>query len=71
MTQEQAMLVDWMLEHADLIPVTARGTEEMSRVTIPFHSWAITTHGAAVVLTPEKSQMNNGNTISHTKLNTL
>ncbi|EHY2961544.1 hypothetical protein K4B62_004703, partial [Escherichia coli] len=53
MTQEQAMLVDWMLEHADLIPVTARGTEEMSRVTIPFHSWAITTHGA-VVLTPEK-----------------
>mgnify|MGYP001140567038 FL=1 len=53
MTQEQAMLVDWMLEHADLIPVTARGTEEMNRVTIPFHSWAITTHGA-VVLTPEK-----------------
>ncbi|MBI6543322.1 hypothetical protein JEO90_07740 [Proteus vulgaris] len=52
MTQEQAMLVDWMLEHADLIPVTARGTEEISRVTIPFHSWAITTHGA-VILTPE------------------
>ncbi|MEQ4924870.1 hypothetical protein [Proteus hauseri] len=52
MTQEQAMLVDWLLEHADLIPVTARGTEEISRVSIPFHSWAITTHGA-VILTPE------------------
>ncbi|RAX29422.1 UNVERIFIED_CONTAM: hypothetical protein DQE83_27920, partial [Escherichia coli] len=32
--------------------VTARGTEEISRVTIAFHSWAITTHGA-VILTPE------------------
>nr|QTX15016.1 hypothetical protein [Klebsiella pneumoniae] len=45
MTEEQAMLVDWLLEHADLIPVTARGTEEISRVQIPFrssgsdHSW--------------------------------
>lgn len=52
MTQEQSMLVDWMLEHADLIPVTARGTEEISRVAIPFHSWVITTHGA-VILTPD------------------
>ncbi len=45
MTEEQAMLVDWLLEHADLIPVTARGTEEISRVQIPLpflgrdHSW--------------------------------
>lgn len=52
MTEEQAMLVDWMLEHAELIPVTARGTEEISRVTIPFRSWAITTHGA-VILDPQ------------------
>ncbi|HEM7134317.1 hypothetical protein AB6F89_09075 [Providencia hangzhouensis] len=52
MTEEQAMLVDWMIEHADVIPVTARGTEEISRVTIPFRSWVITTHGA-VILTPE------------------
>ncbi len=52
MTEEQSMLVDWLLEHADFIPVTARGTEEIARVTIPFHSWAITTHGA-VILTPE------------------
>jgi hydroxymethylpyrimidine pyrophosphatase-like HAD family hydrolase len=52
MTEEQSMLVDWLLEHADFIPVTARGTEEISRVTIPFRSWAIATHGA-VILTPE------------------
>ena len=52
MTEEQSMLVDWLLEYADFIPVTARGTEEISRVTIPFHSWAIVTHGA-VILTPE------------------
>lgn len=52
MTEEQAMLVDWLLEQAELIPVTARGTEEISRVRIPFRSWAITTHGA-VILTPD------------------
>ena len=51
-TEEQAMLVDWMLEHAELIPVTARGTEEIARVTIPFRSWAVTTHGA-VILDPQ------------------
>lgn len=51
MTEEQSMLVDWLLEQAELIPVTARGTEEISRVQIPFRSWAITTHGA-VILTP-------------------
>ncbi|MBW7983093.1 hypothetical protein [Enterobacillus tribolii] len=52
MTQEQAMMVDWLLEHAELIPVTARGTEETARVQIPFHSWRVMTHGA-VILTPQ------------------
>ncbi len=52
MTEEQSLLVDWLLENADLIPVTARGTDEISRVTIPFRSWSITTHGA-VILTQE------------------
>lgn len=52
MTQEQFLLVTWMLTYADLIPVTARSTEEMSRVLIPFNSWRITTHGA-VIITPE------------------
>ena len=52
MTEEQSMLVDWLLAQSELIPVTARGTEEISRVKIPFKSWAVTTHGA-VILTPE------------------
>ncbi|MBY4950281.1 hypothetical protein [Pantoea sp. DY-17] len=52
MTEEQSMLVDWMIEQADLIPVTARGTEEIARVQIPFRSWAVTTHGA-VILNPQ------------------
>lgn len=49
MTEEQSMLVDWLLDCAELIPVTARGTEEISRVQIPFRSWAITTHGAVIL----------------------
>lgn len=52
MTEEQSMFVDWMLENAELIPVTARGTEEIDRVQIPFGSWVVTTHGA-VILSPE------------------
>ncbi|MGG8242139.1 hypothetical protein PGO51_03960 [Klebsiella aerogenes] len=52
MDQEQAMFVDWLLENAELIPVTARGSEELKRVQIAFSSWAIATHGA-VIITPE------------------
>ena len=49
MNEEQAMLVDWLLEFAELIPVTARGTDEYERVKIPFSSWAVTTHGAVIL----------------------
>lgn len=52
MTEEQSMLVDWLLAHAECIPVTARNTEQLSRVQIPFNSWCIASHGA-VLLTPE------------------
>lgn len=49
MGAEQSMFVDWLLLNTDLIPVTARGTDEMSRVQIPFKSWRITTHGAVLL----------------------
>lgn len=49
MNQEQADFVDWLLKTTLLVPVTARGTEEISRVTIPFNSWKITTHGAVII----------------------
>lgn len=49
MTEEQFLLVQWLLQYADVIPVTARGTEEIKRVKLPFRSWAITTHGAVII----------------------
>lgn len=49
MTAKQANFVNWMLASAETIPVTARGTEEISRVLIPFSSYAITTHGAVIL----------------------
>lgn len=52
MSQEQAHFVDWILEHATLVPVTARGTEETARVTLDFKSWQISSHGA-VIMTPQ------------------
>lgn len=52
MTRTQRNLLDWLNDGACLIPVTGRGTEELRRVTIPFRSWKITTHGA-VILTPD------------------
>ncbi|MCL1132386.1 hypothetical protein L2748_22140 [Shewanella sairae] len=52
MNEEQALLANWLLANADVIPVTARGTDEFARVQIPFNSWAITTHGA-VILSPD------------------
>lgn len=52
MTPRQNNMVQWLLSGAETIAVTARGTEEMSRVCIPFDSWAITTHGA-VILSPQ------------------
>lgn len=52
MMARQANLVQWMLAQAETIPVTARGTEELARVCIPFDSYAVTTHGA-VILTPQ------------------
>lgn len=49
MSEEQFLFVQWLLENADVIPVTARGTEEIQRVKIPFSSWIITTHGAVIL----------------------
>jgi len=48
-TQEQADLFDWLSLHAEVIPVTARDTHEITRVKLPFTSWAITTHGAVLL----------------------
>lgn len=49
MSQEQSMMVDFLIAHTDLIPVTARSTDEFARVQLPFKSYAITTHGAVLL----------------------
>lgn len=49
MSEEQTNFVNWLFEHADVIPVTARGTEEIGRVQLPFSSWRVTTHGAVIL----------------------
>ncbi|MDC9594045.1 hypothetical protein [Xenorhabdus sp. IM139775] len=54
MTEEQSMLVDWLLAHAEVIPVTARNSEQLNRVQLPFRSWCIASQGA-LILTPEGS----------------
>lgn len=48
MSEEQSIMVDWLLATAELIPVTARGTEETSRVQISFNSWKVMAHGAVI-----------------------
>ncbi|PHI29458.1 HAD family hydrolase [Budvicia aquatica] len=49
MSEKQFNFVNWLLSTAETIPVTARGTEELSRVQVPFTSWAIATHGAVIL----------------------
>lgn len=45
---KQQSLLNWLSKTANVIPVTARGTEEIARVKIKFTSYQITTHGAVI-----------------------
>ncbi|SET46897.1 hypothetical protein [Thorsellia anophelis] len=49
MTKTQYNWINWLLTSTQLIPITARGTEEISRVQISFQDWKITTHGAVIL----------------------
>ncbi|MDO5769769.1 MAG: HAD hydrolase family protein [Psychrobacter sp.] len=51
MTPRQSTMVNWLLACTELIPVTARDTQEIKRVKLPFNSWQVLTHGA-VILSP-------------------
>lgn len=48
-TQKQANFFNWLSQSCELIPVTARDTDEICRVKLPFHSWQILTHGAIIL----------------------
>ena len=49
MTAKQQQLVQWLLTTTDLIPVTARSIEALSRVQLPFSQGAICSHGAVIL----------------------
>lgn len=49
-TARQRQWLDWLLNCTQVIPVTARDSEQFKRVTIPFRSWSITTMGAVIAM---------------------
>jgi hypothetical protein len=49
MTKTQAVFVEWLIASTEAIPVTARSSDALSRVTIPFGSYAIVSNGAAIL----------------------
>lgn len=49
MTGTQAAFAEWLVRCTEAIPVTARSSEALSRVTIPFESYAIVSNGAVIL----------------------
>lgn len=47
-TKKQAQFFAWLVYHTELIPITARDTQEITRVRLPFDSWQVLTHGAVI-----------------------
>lgn len=70
MTEEQASLVNWLLTTSEVIPVTARGSDEFSRINIAFSSYKIACHGA-VILDPDNQPNNAWQTIIQHKMKHL
>ncbi|WP_444930393.1 hypothetical protein ACJJIF_00955 [Microbulbifer sp. SSSA002] len=54
----QDMFINWLLDSADVVPVTARSTEAYNRVKLPFTKGAICSHGGSI-LHPDGSLDNN------------
>lgn len=49
MTKSQAAMTQWLLASTQMIPVTARSTEALSRCRIPFTSWKVAANGAVIL----------------------
>lgn len=49
MTTRQAHFFNWLHASTELIAVTARDTNEIKRVKLPFDSWQVLTHGAVII----------------------
>lgn len=50
MSAVQKSFVDWLLNSADVVPVTARSVEAYSRVKLPFVGGAVCSHGGVILL---------------------
>lgn len=49
MTAKQQAMVEWLSQSADIVPVTARSIEALSRVNIEFKHGAICSHGGTIL----------------------
>jgi hypothetical protein len=53
MSVVQKQFIEWMLDSADVVPVTARSVEAYIRVNLPFKRGAVCSYGG-VILSPDK-----------------
>lgn len=49
MKPKQQVFVNWLLDSAEVVPVTARSVEALQRVHLPFQYGAICSHGGTVI----------------------
>lgn len=49
MSSTQKQFIEWLLDTADVVPVTARSVEAYSRVRLPFTHGAICAHGGVIL----------------------
>lgn len=49
MKPKQQLMVDWLFSSADVVPVTARSIEALSRVKLHFNHGAVCSHGGSIL----------------------
>ncbi|WP_174492554.1 HAD family hydrolase [Acinetobacter sp. Marseille-Q1623] len=49
MKPKQQVFVNWLLDSAEVVPVTARSVEALQRVHLPFQSGAVCSHGGTII----------------------
>lgn len=49
MKPKQQLMVDWLFSSADVVPVTARSIEALSRVKLQFNQGAVCSHGGSIL----------------------
>ena len=57
MRPKQQIFVNWLLDSAETIPVTARSVEALQRVHIPFQHGAICSHGGTIISPDQQLDM--------------